>query len=756
MVGSTVLGRSTNVAAGSATIGVVLPAGPHEVTAEFLGTPEALGSTGSATFTVAPSSDPPLVVEAVATGAGAEPTIEPGSTGRVRYTFGRPEIALDYPQMAEVRLERDLPGVGPVSVALQPSYPVVLMGIPWVGIQGTVAPGGAVTVTAPSLGVRVHRITVGGQAWGVRCDAPTTGVVASGQLTEAALSLHHEATVGPVPETSACPADRAALVDQVLGGSFAIDVVATGTFSLPMPSGVETTTVAVPATSEAVVHDRVRIDVDVTYPDGSDELPATGTVRLLDGTTEVGARFLVGGAATLYADPVVEGPAAFTVTYEGPGLPSSDVVVIDVAPLPAGRAATGSITIGGVASPLPPGTVWAGGAYDAATGTIGPGHLAGPVGTVVVPNGPFGLDLVTQSRLVQVGDATGHVLPDGTVVLGPMLLAADARSADLVGSLRDCVSEPFEVTLTGTADADGLHLAQAGIVGAPFPEGSCGGQAVNINNAIRTLDLSLEVDGDFTPPDPVATTTSVVSWFAGVAQHDQTGLTARVVRDGSSGPEPVEDGVVDFLDGDEVVASVAVGGGGTASALVVMGTPGTREVTARYRGGGILASSSGTTSVAVAPAPVGGSLEGSIALGGHVVAVGDGAVLRPPTAGAWTGASAWFLPTALAGAPGSFDDARADVRLIQLAPFTVDSDGVHATFVLHVRSVSSGGATWTPLGCGNLVEVAFAEGTGGGLEVVSGTSSRIPGGWCGALGGAWVDELTGPVTGALEATSPVG
>jgi hypothetical protein len=479
---------------------VTLPAGPHEVTAEFLGTAEAAGSVGTLAFTVRTPSGQALVVEEVATGTGPA-VAEEGGTSRVLYTAGSPEVVIDDPDTGEIRVDRAVPGVGSVSVALRPRFPIQNIGFGWDAIVAVLGIDGSLTVPEPRLGLRTHRITVDGDAWGASCPVVFRRIGVSGRLTDRGFEVRYDGRANPVKPSERCDAAQAALVDQVLGGRFVLDLLAPGDFPPLLGSDDPTRTVVSATPTSAVVGDRVRIDVAVTYGEAPDELPAPGTVRLLLDGTEIQSRSLSStGQATFSVLSTSPGSATFTAVYDGPAGPSSDTVVVDVAPFAVGRATTGTISLDTATSPLPPGAVWTGGEYDPLTGEIGPGRLVSPVGVVDVPVDFLGLSITAEARFVSLDDATGRVLADGSVEIGPVPMAIEVRSVSILGSFDACSSHPFDVVLRGTVDAAGLRVAHAAIPHSGFPSAACGLIAGFFNPAGVQLGLSLAVAGDFPLP----------------------------------------------------------------------------------------------------------------------------------------------------------------------------------------------------------------------------------------------------------------
>jgi hypothetical protein len=655
-----------------------------------------------------------------------------------------------FPELDWFEITREVDGVGLVTLEVKAGFPkATAYGLS--AFRGDVDAGGTLTMppdSEPSLRFQVREVTYDGSTAAVTCYLPASAVVGSGQAAVDGVSVRHEGVVGSA--TGTC-GGHAPVIEAALAGPAAVELWFPGAnliASEDLPSQLAVT----PLVSSATVHDRIAVDVQVTYaPDGT-EIGAPGAVRIYDDGMLVGAGALgVGGSARVHLDLATPGVRHLDVEYEGRyaggvgfPLPSSGSFDLDVAPFPSGRAVTGTITVDGVASAVPTGAVWTGGAYDPVSGEIGPGALASPVGPVTIPGVLLGNDLLVQLRLVQVGEVSGQVRPDGTVELEPVLLQVDARSATFVGDLLTCVGTPFPVELHGTADASGLHLAATGLTPGPVPDGSCAGNAANINAALggAPVDLDLHVAGDFTPPEAIETEVAVQSWFGEVAQFDQTVLTAQVQAVGAGA---VVGGTVTFTDAGQVLATVAVTGG-VANAVAALPFPGDRVVTATYSGAGRFDGSASSTAVHVTPTPTGPSPLGGLTVSGWEVGPGAaGVVLGPLGAG---GSTSW-TPVVLDGEVGGVAST-AEVRLVQVGDFTGDATDLEATFVLHVRAVSTDGTTVLPLGCVTLVTVELAADGGGGYTVSSGSSARWPTGWCrNPLASAWTDALTGPVTGSL-------
>jgi hypothetical protein len=362
---------------------------------------------------------------------------------------------------------------------------------------------------------------------------------------------------------------------------------------------------------------------------------------------------------------------------------------------------------------------------------------------------------------------TGHVAPDGTVVFGPTSLQLDAQSytGGISGLLNDCSFGPIPMTLTGTADAVGLHLAAHSTI-PPLPSSSCSGLADFINPRIAVpTDVTFEVAGDFRRFAP-STPVDVTTYFPSVAQYNQSYVVAHI---GTTTDIPT--GTVTFRDGPTVLGSSPIDATGHASLVASMDQPGTRTITAAYDGDALHGPGSDTTTVEVSPAPTGLTLDGSMSVSGQALGIGTGSQLIPATGTTGTAiagdlansrASLWFTPTTIALDLPGYGPAQVEVRLFQygqLSAATIAPDGtingLNGTFVLQVRKITTTAATTTPLGCLNLVLLGFdghLDYTDVGLTTHAGGAGRIPLGICTGAGQAAIDQLAGgPVTATIHA-----
>jgi hypothetical protein len=708
-----------------------------------------------------PAAGAVVAVEVTEVVLGGEAVTVPVTAPSATSTYTRPDLSsyegtFDASAVLDwFEITREVEGVGPVTLEVQPNsvnFASLYGGFYLPRQYASVTAGGSLAESGAlelSMQVQVRTVNYGGVTTPVTCTVRNSEVATSGQVAADGIAFRVDSTLGA--PTTDC-GGHAAVIQAALAGPASLELWFPGEHPVASED-VASEVVVTPVAAGGTVHDRVAVDVAVTWaPDGA-AIGAPGTVQVLHDGTEVSTASLgPDGTARLYVDLATAGPVEYEVVYGGRAvgdvgfpLPSSAPFVFDAEPFPAGRAVSGAVTVDGVASPMPAGAVWVGGDYDPVGGVVGPGALASPVGSVTIPDAILGsVDLVVQQRLVPVGEVGGQVRPDGTVELDPVQFQVDARSASVGGDLEECVGEPFTVELVGTADASGLHLTAEDLALGAAPPGSCAGQATNINSILGgvAVDLELHVAGDFTPPEGVETSVAVQSWFGEVAQFDQTILSAQVLDAGS---DQVGAGTVVFADGGQVLATVPVVAG-VANAVVGLSTSGTRVITATYSGAGGFGPSSSSVAVVVTPAPGGGVVAGGLAIAGREVAPGAaGVVVGPLGAG---GSTSW-APVVLDGDVGGGSSA-AEVRLIQVGAFTGDATDVQATFWLQVRSVSSGGVTVNPLGCVSVVTVDFAADGSGGLVVAAGSSVRMATGWCRhPLASAWTDALTGPVTGSL-------
>jgi hypothetical protein len=169
--------------------------------------------------------------------------------------------------------------------------------------------------------------------------------------------------------------------------------------------------------------------------------------------------------------------------------------------------ASGTITVNGTAGSLPAGARFSGSSYDPASGAIGAGAFEFPTATISFDS-PVGTVAATY-QLTQTNLSTGLVGADGLAALTLASMRLVILSAQVVGPFpvpipvgNDCVFEPIEFELDGTASASGLVLSDAEFAIPPIEPTACGGNGGAINDGIAGSSNSIELDieGDFTPP----------------------------------------------------------------------------------------------------------------------------------------------------------------------------------------------------------------------------------------------------------------
>ncbi len=180
--------------------------------------------------------------------------------------------------------------------------------------------------------------------------------------------------------------------------------------------------------------------------------------------------------------------------------------------LPAANAGTdypvsGTITVNGTAGALPAGGRFGGSSYDPATGAIAAGAFEFPNATIQFDS-PVGTVAATYA-LTQTNLSTGLVAVDGVAALTLASMRLEILSAQVVGPFpipipvgNDCVFEPIEFELDGTASASGLALADAAFTIPLIEPTACGGNGDAINDGIAggSNSIALQIAGDFTPP----------------------------------------------------------------------------------------------------------------------------------------------------------------------------------------------------------------------------------------------------------------
>lgn len=163
----------------------------------------------------------------------------------------------------------------------------------------------------------------------------------------------------------------------------------------------------------------------------------------------------------------------------------------------------GSAVIGGNLGGLPAGGLFAGSAYDAATGAIAAGTFAFPVTTSTTT--AQGTTIVVTWQLGQVDTSAGQVASDGVAALSTASMKLAVLSATAGGfplPLGPCEFQPILLDLAGSGSATGLVLSDEQFDIPPAAIGQCGSLRDQINGAFAGGDnrIDLLVSGDFTPP----------------------------------------------------------------------------------------------------------------------------------------------------------------------------------------------------------------------------------------------------------------
>ncbi|MGA9421237.1 MAG: hypothetical protein WBW61_02680 [Rhodanobacteraceae bacterium] len=164
---------------------------------------------------------------------------------------------------------------------------------------------------------------------------------------------------------------------------------------------------------------------------------------------------------------------------------------------------TGSLSLNGTISPLPDGGVFAGSAYDPASGLIAPGAFVFPQATLSFDT-TFGTAIVTYV-VSQLNTSAGMVEAGGDAGLTGTDLQLDVLSLRVGGipiPLGNCTFGPIMLDLAGNGSASGLALGDSGFEIPPVANDDCGGYGGAIDDQIAgsNNDIALELAGDFTPP----------------------------------------------------------------------------------------------------------------------------------------------------------------------------------------------------------------------------------------------------------------
>lgn len=164
---------------------------------------------------------------------------------------------------------------------------------------------------------------------------------------------------------------------------------------------------------------------------------------------------------------------------------------------------TGTISVGGQSGTLPDGGVFAGSAYDPATGAIASGAFSFPQTTI--SRDVSGATVTVTYRLSQIDTSNGQVAADGVAALSAASMKLAVVSATYAGfpvPVTPCEFQPIVIEFAGTADAGGLDLADGQFEVPPAPAGNCGAFRDQINNALAgsSNSIAVRMAGDFTPP----------------------------------------------------------------------------------------------------------------------------------------------------------------------------------------------------------------------------------------------------------------
>ncbi len=762
--GGTELARDTLGSVPQAYFDLPAPtAGPRTLDITYLGSDLVLGSSTTTTVTVGTSAVGVPVTGTVTAGTSTgavSPVSQLANYSSPIYDTATGAITANG-EFGPSTVTTDVPSYGPVSVVFRPF---------WYQLTGGIADDGTTTLGSVGVVLTVTLVTVGGTTWsaGQSCSVQTN-VAFTGAIEPGGLALHGTSTTPVSTADDLRCHGLGAQISSVLTGPVLFDLHVSGPFPTPPISNTATTT-TVEVLGPVAVGEQATVRATVTAAGG---YVPQGQFEMLSGGTRFTVGFLNGGVATATLDLDVAGPLTITVNYLGYAsafLPSTGSTEVDVDGPPTGLPATGQMTVGtNPTAVFPDGMRLTGADFDPMTGDIGSSSFWFPAGYLTVDTGIIGTTQV-KYRMHQTTPMTGHVAADGTVTFDPTGLTLEARSygssSTSQNPLADCTYGPIPITLSGTADAGGLHLHAAPTSVPPLPSSSCNGLAGFVNPRIAvSTDVSFDVEGDFRRYEP-STPVDVVTWFPQVAQYNQSYFTASV---GSGTDIPTGD--VTFRDGATVLGTAPLDATGHASLVASMDEPGTRTITAAYDGDDLHGPGSDTTVVEVTPAPTGLAMDGTVTMGDGTFAIAAGSQLVPAsgTSGAAlrgdlasSRASLWFAPTTVALDLPGYGPAQVEVRLFQygqLSAATVGSDGsingLSGSFVLQVRKVTTSAGTTIPIGCVNLVLLGF-DGrltyTDVGLTTNAGGAGRIPLGACQGPGRAAVERLaTGPVAASVHA-----
>lgn len=693
--------------------------GPVTVTAEFRGSVDAAPSSGSATVEFAAPA--PIPATGTVTVGSASAVLSeviparPSSIDELGVLSMRSVFESTTPAV-------DVPGTGSTSLTVR-----------WtLAVTGVVDPDGAVRVATPVLEAKVLAVDVDGTTttlghsctWTSTSNVATTGFPLIGQASSSGITL---AGGGPTKVDVFLPAGCSTAAGAVAGvfrGPVAIDLAISGSFPPPTPIPTTPTVTVSPVSADGAA---VTVAAGIVLPAATGD---RGSLDLLvDGV--VVRTWKVAGTApmTSIVGPLPVGTSTITARYRGAGaFASSTVSTTTTVEASAGRALTGSVQF----DDLPPGTLgpaatMVGGEFDPTTGTIGPTTFQLPPITSSLIGLGFPIDALYQ--VTQLAPVTGTVAADGTVTFTPAEFRYDLLGGELAGELPvvpglyagslliNCAASPIPVTLTGTADASGLHLSAIDAPVPLLPARGCSGLASWINNASdHRFSVDLTAAGDFTLDAPAARLTAV-SLFAEVGLHNQTLLSATVPAD-DRGPAPT--GTVTFTDEGTTLGAAAVDARGRAVLITAMDQAGPRTITATYAGDGTHPADTATATLDVTAPPDALSLGGRVDIGSTTLDVTGSTFLPQATPGTpartgraalraaieTSGARIWFAPTTIDLDLPGHGPAQVEVRLNQYGsfdPVTINGDGTFdgltGWYLVHVRRVTTATGTTTPAGC---------------------------------------------------------
>lgn len=731
-------------AAGKASVSVYLELDPgqHLIEGTYLGDSAVAGSSASVTVGVLPVSPPtyPITAGKVRVGDIEAPM---GTAGR--FADGPSYLVYDSrtggitPAMSMdlVEFTKQVPGVGRVTVVVQPDVYLV---DPWVTSDGLVQ------ARDSSVLLRVRWLEVDGMASVTTCSARAPRMPATGSLVPGGLVLSMEAAGAvTLPRPDEC-GGMGALVGTVLSGPVSLTFEVAGDFA-PLPPAPNTPTTTVLEISDTDLEEFGAATATIRVETASGQQVRGTVVLKVDGRRSSTSGIQDEGVVTLPFPLGQAGPHQISAEYSGEGhrfldsvdlfAPSSDTVDIDVREADAGWPVTGEFATLDRSAALPAGARLANPDLDVEAGRL--------QGSLIIPPGSIDALLWTQMKgqwisfpatvdyqIIPEADLVVTAVGD-QIVVEPLPVRLVVWAFDsVVDSTRPCTFGPFDLDLTASVDATGLHLASGPVLLPDSIDGGCAGA-----QALLTPQVHLKLDiADPNPAQSISTTTQVVSWFPSVAQFDNTYLVA-AVKGAGAGPTPV--GSVEFSDGDRMLGTVPVGGDGRAVLMATMTAAGTRSVTAEFVPGDGFNPSTAMTQVTVTGL-VGRALSGVVTIGDTALEVGSGSALRPSTDPLGTGAM--FAPDVVDLVVDG-EPVQAEVRLIQIFDPTVEtaSDGTvtafDGRFLLHVRSVTTPTGTVYPTWCVN--GVVFRSGDG----VPTVTASRAPLPQCTGIGDAVVSNLVG-------------